>query len=254
MSWAKKHRYKPVPDAVRCTFVKEDGEQCQAASLKELRDRPEEEGGPRCVQHSKTAEERSDFAREMARRSAIKRRGDASAAPKLSGLDGDITHRELCSILSDALVATDPVTGEPLWGVRLAAVASLVSAYPAHYRKDPEETAALIKRLVPDEMRSSQMEDAREVYKALRREWDEIDSLRWDDVKGLYRKPYPAWCIAPFENAQRIQASQAKPDDSMQIKHFGDSVILSRPGELLREIPREPIEVDDFEDTIALPY
>jgi hypothetical protein len=203
MPWGKR---TPRAGARKCEYEWEDDpdRSCGAYALRDS-------DPPRCRIHSMTPEEVSAASRRAAARSAVVRHGDVESAPRLSGLDPGVTLAELLPIIREALAAKFDYTNEIDWNTRLAAVGTLLSAFPREYRRTPEDCAELIRRAIPPEIRSPEMEDARKVYAALRESWDAIDGLRYSALKGLWVARYPAWCIAPFEDARKIQGSRPKP-------------------------------------------
>jgi hypothetical protein len=187
----------------------------------------------------------------MAAASATKRRGDVEAAPRLSGLDPGVTLAELLPVIREALVAKFEYTGEANWNVRLAAVGTILSAFPREMRRSPEDCSELIRRAIPPESRSPELEDARKVYAAMREAWDSVDSLRWSDLKGLWVAPYPAFMIAPFENAAKIQRSRPKPipPERAPVKRTPAGPVLERVGKLPLVVPEEEPS-DDWPETV----
>lgn len=194
---------------VRCSFVfEETGETCRAWAVRES---VEDEDGPRCFLHRGTAEQRSQRARRAGQLGAVKRRGEIETAPRLSGLDPGVTLAQLMPILYDALTARYEHDGSIDHGTRLAGVGTLLSGWPRIMRSDPEACRDLLRRAIPPEILTVEMLDTERVYKELRRSWNEVDGLRWSDLKGLYVAQYPAWMLAPWEDRVRIQRSRPAP-------------------------------------------
>jgi len=176
--------------------------------------------------------------RRMANKQAIQRKGEVEAHPRTSGLDPNITLAEVLAVVRPALTATFSHDESPDWGARLAAAGTLLAAFPRYLRETPERVRELLSAAVPPELLDAERLDAGRAYRELRAEWDHLDGLRWGQLKGLYVKPYPAYMIAPWENAAHIQASQPTPEGTVRQlpdgRHF-----LERAGELARLLVEE---------------
>jgi len=232
MPWPKR---QPRGEKIQCSVIKESGEQCKCFALVDSYD---DLDGPKCRVHAMTLEERKAESKKMAARSAVRRHGDIRSAPRLSGLGEAVTLAEVLSVVRDALEATFPITHEADWGTRLAACGTLLSAFPRDMRRTRDEVRDLLRAVVPDEVRTAEMEDAARVYKELRAKWDSVDGVRWSDLKGLYVLPYPEWSIGVFENRYQLQGKRRRPKG--KVKHGLDgSVSLEREGQFPLLVPRE---------------
>jgi hypothetical protein len=221
----------------------ETGEQCKAWALRAtFEDRDEDDALPLCrVHHVLESEGEEGLSRamsRMAKRGGVVRRGETEASPRLSGLDPELRFADVAPILHEALTARHEYTHEIDHNARLAAIGTLLSAWPKYLRTSPVECKQLLPDAIPEEILTPEMLDVERSYRELRASWDELDGLRWSKLKGLYMKPYPAWMIAPWENADRIQRS--RPKSSADVLHLpNDDVAVKRPGKLPALIPVE---------------
>jgi hypothetical protein len=142
------------------------------------------------------------------------RRSEVEPAPQLSGLDPGITLGQVMDVVRPALTATLP-TNEPDWAARLCAAGILLAGFPRYLRDSPEKVKELLRATIPGEVYDEVRMHADLVFAAMRHEWDELDGLGWSDLKGLVVKPYPAFMIAPHENAARIQRSRPQPPQGL---------------------------------------
>jgi len=222
-----------------CEHVSEEtGEQCKAWAMKATY---EDERGPRCRLHSMSPEEVSAAARHAARKSAVVRHADTEAATRLSGLDPGVTLGQLMPILREALTARLE-TGERDWNAALSACGTLLAGWPRFLRSSPEECRELLRRAIPPEILSDELLDTRRVYRELRVCWDDLDGLRWSGLRGLYVAEYPAWMVAPWEDARAIQKSRPAdvPPDRAPVRQLPDGrPALLREGELPFLLPVE---------------
>jgi hypothetical protein len=75
--------------------------------------------------------------------------------------------------------------------------------------------------------------DANRVFRAMRDEWDALDGLEWNELRGLVVRPYPPFMIGPTENAVKVQASRPAPiaPDCAPVRRLSDGRAA-----LLREV------------------
>jgi hypothetical protein len=179
----------------KCEHVSDEGKQCRAWARRDSEP-------PRCALHALTPEQRTLRSQLAASASALKRRGDAEPEGG-SGLDLGLNLEDIVRVVTPALEATFEHDGRPDWGARLCAAGVLVAAFPRQYRQTPERVRELLDRILPANVRNAEQIEAEKVYRAMRREWDELPA--WSELRGLYVKPYPAYMVAPFEDAAAVQ-------------------------------------------------
>lgn len=234
---------KRRPGTRKCEYVNDEGVQCRAYALRDV-------DPPRCSIHSMSPEQRKARSHRAASVSALRRR--ANVEPKVrSGLDCDLFLEDVVAVIRPALEATFDHDGSPDYSARLAAAGTLLAAFPRQYKETPEKVRELLERVLPEPVSDAERMKSERVYRAMRREWDELPS--WHPIRGLYVKRYPSYMVAPWENAEQIQKQRPAdvPADRASVRQLeGGRAILERPGGL--PLLLEP-EVEDDGGMIRAP-
>jgi hypothetical protein len=221
----------------KCSFELENGATCQAWALRESQP-------PLCRAHALSPEERSAMARQMARKSAVVRRGDTEARPS-SDLDPGISLREVLQVLRPMLTATFSHDRSPDYGSRGLAALVLVTSFPRFYRSSPSEMRRLLEEVLPADVQETSPEllEAERVFRLARAEWWALPA--WHPIRGLVPRPLPRSLVPPWQAYQlvvRAEAPRDVPPEEAPVVHFPDGRVALKRGS---ELPVVLEEVND---------
>src|SRR4051794_22949613 len=183
-----------------CQGTRKNGQPCSKPAVRDpaVLERFPDKEGPWCYQHLLGEEGWAEVAKRGGKHRAAKLRADAEAHDR--SLSPDISLEDIYRAIAPVFAATLE-TGEPDWGARLAAVATLLRNFPRYRRSEPRDVEELIARFLPKELpdRRELLERAKaeKVYRQMREEWSRL-KLRHHPITGLYVAPFSTGLLRPL--------------------------------------------------------